>query len=143
MTAIVQPVNTAVATTAGLMGLAVGALGDNGAEVLAVILAANAGLLIALSAEKTEGLWETLRFVLMANFVSLALSWVIVAALASLADAFLPSVSGALRSFYAPAGAALIIGIFVRDLGKIPGALKSLLTILWRTVLRKAEEKAQ
>lgn len=102
-----EPITTTAASTAavqvGLAALLVGALGEVGADVMMVGLAALAGCFIALSNDKPpKQILPALFFIVKGICISLVLAWAVSAVAAHLIPA--------LNTPYAPAIVAFCIG---------------------------------
>lgn len=106
-----DPVITPTATAAvsfGLTALLAGWIGQVGAEVMIVFIAAIAGGMVSLSKKKLT-FWESIRFISLGVIVAATLSWAISSAIVSVYPQF--------SSPYLPTIVSFIIGTFV---DKIP-----------------------
>ena len=118
-----EPVSTTTTavTTAGLAALLTGAIGAVAADVMMVVLASIAGVVISLSGSKTTTSLQALRFFLGAAMTSLTLAWALAALLGNLHPAMI--------SAYTPTIVAFIIGTQSHRLNeiaaKITGRLES------------------
>lgn len=101
---VITPTATAAAVSFGLTALLTGWIGQVGAEVMIVIIAAIAGGMVSLSSRKTS-FWESLRFISMGVFVAAALAWAISSAIVSKYPEF--------ASPYLPTMVAFVIGAIV------------------------------
>lgn len=109
-----EPVTTTAASTAalqvGLAALLVGALGEVGADVMMVALAALAGCFISLSNDQPpKQILPALFFIFKGICISLVLAW----AVSAVAVQLIPS----LNTPYAPAIVAFCIGFLGDSLG--------------------------
>jgi hypothetical protein len=107
-----EPVSTTTSavTGVGLAALLTGAVGAVAADVMMVILASIAGVVIALSNKKTSS-FEAVKFFGGAVLTSLVLAWALAALLASL--------HSSMNSPYAPTIIAFLIGTQSHRLDKI------------------------
>jgi hypothetical protein len=94
--------STSAVATVGLAALLAGAFGQVAADVMMVVLASIAGVVIALSSGKPTTPWDALRFFFGALLASLTLSWAIAVAIGNLHPA--------LQSAYTPTIVAFMIG---------------------------------
>ena len=107
-----EPVSTtATATGVGLAALLAGAFGAVAADVMMVVLASIAGVVIALSGSKATTSLEAVKFFVGAVLTSLVLAW----AVAELLGGLHPSMNSA----YAPTIIAFLIGTQSHRLDKI------------------------
>jgi hypothetical protein len=102
-------------TSAGFMALMIGYLGNVGADVMLVILAALSGCVISLSGETKTSTWEAIKFLLISITVSLILAWVLADVLVS----YFP----AANSPYTPSMIAMLIGFLANRLPQILNAI--------------------
>ena len=110
-----EPTTTAAggyaSTSAGFMALMIGYLGNVGADVMMVILAALSGCVISLSGETKNSTWDAIKFLLISVMVSLILAWV----LADVLVDYLPTAN----SPYTPSMIAMLIGFLANRLPQI------------------------
>ena len=114
-----EPTTTAAggyaSTSAGFMALMIGYLGNVGADVMLVILAALSGCVISLSGETKTSTWEAIKFLLISITVSLILAWVLADVLVN----YFP----AANSPYTPSMIAMLIGFLANRLPQILNAI--------------------
>lgn len=114
-----EPTTTAAggyaSTSAGFMALMIGYLGNVGADVMMVILAALSGCIISLSGETKTGALSAIKFLVISVTVSLILAWV----LADVLVGYIPSAN----SPYTPSMMALLIGFLANRLPQILSAI--------------------
>ena len=116
-----EPTTTAASagyasTSVGFMALMVGLLGDIGADVMLVVLAALSGCIIALSGEDKNSVLNTIKFLIISVSVSLLSAWL----LTDLASAQIQ----ALKTPYTPSIIAMFIGF---SSNKLPTILSAVL----------------
>lgn len=102
-------------TSAGFMALMIGYLGNVGADVMMVILAALSGCVISLSGEGKTSALSAIKFLIISVTVSLILAWV----LADVLVGYIPSTN----SPYTPSMMALLIGFLANRLPQILSAI--------------------
>ena len=107
-------------SSAGFMALMIGYLGNVGADVMLVILAALSGCVISLSGETKTSAWEAIKFLLISVVVSLILAWV----LADVLVGYWP----AANTPYAPSMIAMLIGFLANRLPQILNTVVSQLS---------------
>ncbi len=120
-----EPATTAAggyaSTSAGFMALMIGYLGNVGADVMMVILAALSGCIISLSGEYKTSALNAIKFLIISVTVSLILAWV----LADVLVGYIP----AANSPYAPSMIALLIGFLANRLPQIMSTIVNKISV--------------
>jgi hypothetical protein len=111
MAVIETTTTTTAVTSVGLAALLTGAVGAVAADVMMVVLASIAGVVISLSAAQSVSPWKALSFFGGAALTSLTLAW----ALAALLGNLHPSMNSA----YTPTIIAFVIGTQSHRLNEI------------------------
>jgi hypothetical protein len=130
--AVIESTTASTAATVGLAALLAGAFGQVAADVMMVVLASIAGVVIALSGQKSTPPGQALKFFLGAALTSLVLAWSVASVLAKAYSGF--------DSAYTPTILAFMIGTQAASLHELPAKVKSIISDLFARLMKKNVE---
>lgn len=130
--AVIESTTASTVATVGLAALLAAAVGDVAADVMMVVLASIAGVVIALSGQKSTPPGQAVKFFLGAALTSLVLAWSVSSILAKAYSGF--------ESAYTPTILAFMVGTQAANLHELPAKVKSVIADIFNRLMKKNVE---